>query len=235
MNNAGIHSDRGSTRSIFLALKRSRSLAAVAVDALFSLRAKHEIPISAFNVVIEGLCETGASEKAIELYHDVRRLCSSVPNVHTFEPLFERCTELQTAEFLASEMSAFNIRPSRLIYDQLVYLFALDGDIETAFRHLWEMGRIAATTGVGKTAESWVTRRTAVALLKRCVAIKDERAWDLFDAAKRRGMDLAREIDSPITAPMVNAGDKPSLSVETPPPRAEIDVSPVSTAVAYRA
>lgn len=220
MNNAGIQSDRGSTRSIFLALKRSPHLTTAAVDALFGLRAKHEIPISAFNVVIEGLSETGDHERAVDLYREVRRLCSSGPNVDTFEPLFTSCSELQMAQFLTSEMSAFSIRPSRAIYDQLVYLFALDGDIETAFRYLWEMGRIAATTGARKTSESWITRRTAVTLLKRCAAIKDERMWDLLDAAKRRGMDLSHEIHPRIVADTVSNADHRDTAghAHTPPP-----------------
>lgn len=221
MHSAGIQSDEGSTRSIYLALKRSPGLTSVAVDALFSLRSKHEIPISAFNVVIEGLSETGNYDKAMDLYRDVRRFCSSGPDVHTFEPLFKSCTELQTAQFLASEMSAFSIRPSRAIYDQLVYTFALDGDIELAFRYLWEMGRIAAAAGARKSAESWITKRTAVALLRRCIAIKDDRIGDLLEEAKRRGMDLRREFHPPLADAMDdNMGDKlrQGQALETPPP-----------------
>lgn len=216
MNNAGIQSGRGSTRSIHLTLKRSPGLTTAAVDALFSLRRKHEIPVSAFNVVIEALCDTGGHEKAIDLYHEVRRLCSTGPNVHTFEPLFASCTELKTAEFLASEMSALSLRPSRAIYDRLVYIFTVDGDIEAAFRYLWEMGRFAATTGARKSAGSWVTKRTAVALVRRCFARKDDRVWDLLNEGKRRGMDLEQEIHPTLSNRMKTEDD--SLEPETPQP-----------------
>ena len=202
MRNAGIEPDRSSTRSVYLSLKRSPGLAVAAADTLFRLRAKHEIPISAFNAVIEGLCAAGYSDRALDLYHDVRRLCSTCPNLYTFEPLMSNCEDVQTAEFLASEMSAFSVRPSRAMYDQLVYIFTLHGDIEAAFRYMAEMGRAAARGGQRKTAQTWITRRTAIALAKRCFAVKDERVWDLLEAARRRGMDLTQDIPASLVGLM---------------------------------
>ncbi|KAL1879349.1 hypothetical protein VTK73DRAFT_7080 [Phialemonium thermophilum] len=214
MANAGIQSDAGSTRSIYLAIKRTPALADVAADALFDLAAKYDIPISAFNVVIEGLSEKGDHTKAIDLYNQVRHLCPSGPNIQTFEILFKKCADLDTAQFLASEMTAFSLKRTQPIYDQLVYLAAVDGDLEVAFRYLWQAGWNEAKVVRRKSAETWIGRRTVVALIRRCFAIKDERLWSLLREAKERGLDLTGDIHPSLIIAMGEDGNdvRPKLS-----------------------
>jgi pentatricopeptide repeat protein len=194
INNSGIQPDKGSTRSIYTALRRSPGLTDDAVAVLFKLRAGHEVPISAFNVVVEAMCSNGETSKAIDLYQQVRQICSAGPNLQTFEPLVCTCTDVRVAMFLKSEMDAFSIRPTQPMFDALVRTFAVDGDLEAAFQCLWDMSKIIQRGSPHTNTTPWVSRATAMALIKRCAIEKDSRLWDVLETARQRGMDINDEV-----------------------------------------
>lgn len=192
MSRAGVPPSQASTTSILAAFRRSPSLARVARDALLRLGETLTVPLAAFNVVLDGLCAfAGADADAFELYQLVRHLCGCAPGYYTFKPFMERSWDVGVTSFLMDEMRAFGVEPTREFYDRLVYLAAVQGDLDTAFKALGELeGRQGVTDRKGSGAEEWICRETALAVVRRCVSDRDERVWNLLWFAKRVGLDL---------------------------------------------
>jgi pentatricopeptide repeat protein len=178
-----------STHSVSLAFKRSASLARVGRDAILRLAETYTVPLAAFNVVVEGLCAGGDDGEAFELYQQIRHLCGCGPDFDTFRPLMERTWDQAAARFLVDEMQAFGVRPTREFYDRLVYLCATGGNLDGAFVALDELKR-TFVPGVLPRPGEWVCKETALAVVRRCVAERDERLWNLLSFARRIGLDL---------------------------------------------
>lgn len=111
MTEAGLQPDQGSTRSIYLALRKSPALVDTALDILSALRKRHEIPVSAVNVVVEALALSGDMDRALEAYRQLNQLCPSGPNQETFVVLLQGAeNDQETRSFLEAEMQRFSIR-----------------------------------------------------------------------------------------------------------------------------
>lgn len=198
MSRAGVPPSQPSTSSILAAFRRSPSLVRVARDALLRLGETFTVPLAAFNAVLDGLCAFGGDGDAFELYQHVRHLCGCAPDYHTFRPVMERGWDVGIAGFLLDEMRAFGVEPTREFYDRLVYLAAVQGDLDTAFKALGELERRGGgdATRRGKrrsgarAEEWWIGRETALAVVRRCVSDRDERVWNLLWFARTVGLDL---------------------------------------------
>jgi hypothetical protein len=198
MARAGVAPVQASTASVLAALRRNPTLARVGRDALLRLAETFTVPLAAFNVVLDGLCASGVGGAdhdgaggALELYQQVRHVCGCGPDHATFRPLMERAWDVGVAKFLVDEMRAFGVEPTREFYDRLVYVAAVEDDLDTAFQALAELeGEAGGVKGRGKGADEWVGRETALAVVRRCVADRDERVWNLLWFAKRIGLDL---------------------------------------------
>ncbi|KAL2200520.1 hypothetical protein P885DRAFT_66196 [Corynascus similis CBS 632.67] len=196
MNDAGVQPDQASTRPIYAALRASPER--LADEVIGILRRLERVPAAAINVLLEAVV-TGTADnndgniaRALEVYRQVCDLCESGPNQQTFALLLDGCGSAEPAVFLVSEMDRFAVRPSPPILDSLIRCFAADGNLDVALLYLDEMSRLA--TGGSLT---WVSRRTLLAVLRRCHREGDPRASALVAEARRRGMtiDLSGYVD----------------------------------------
>jgi pentatricopeptide repeat protein len=194
MDDAGVPCTAGSTRAILQCLCKAPHLLDSAIETLFDLGSKREVPLAAFNVVVEALCETGNYDKALALYRRVRQICHGGPSADTFSILFGGCERAQVAHFLAAEMAAFRIAATNSIFDRLAYAHALDGDLETAFRYL---GQIDQPSLEPAKKRQWgpaallpdnqaLRRDTVRALIERCQRDGDKRAVQLLREVRFR-------------------------------------------------
>ncbi|KAK4039051.1 hypothetical protein C8A01DRAFT_16949 [Parachaetomium inaequale] len=185
MSDAGVHPDRASTRSIFAALKEAPELADEAVKTLGDLQ---RVPVAAINVLLEGVAAAtgGDMARTLDVYRQVRDLCQSGPNEHTFVLLLEGCDAAEPAVFLVSEMDRYSVRPTPAILDHLIRCFARDGNLDVALLYVDEMGRLAQSG-------AWMSERTLRAVVRRCYRDKNPKFFSLVAEAKRRGMRLDME------------------------------------------
>ncbi|OIW32090.1 hypothetical protein CONLIGDRAFT_570992 [Coniochaeta ligniaria NRRL 30616] len=188
MSRAGCAATQASASSLRSAFRRNPGLAHVGRDSLLRLGETFAVPIAAFNVVLEGLCGQGSDGEAFDLYRLVRHLCGCGPDYWTFKPLMEMGWDVGVARFLMEEMRAFGVRPTREFYERVVYLAAVEGELDTCFQVLGELEGSGGEERV--KLEGWIGRETALAVVRRCVAERDERLWDLLWVARRVGLDL---------------------------------------------
>jgi pentatricopeptide repeat protein len=194
MTKAGLMPDVSTTRPLFLYLTSSATLPLEAWSLLTSLyEAGHVVPIAAINVILESLNTLGEVDEAIYIYKQLHNICESGPNTETFNILLQGVSKhpdkKDLAMFLAAEMVALGIKPDRLTYDRLILSCLKVDDYEDAFKYLEEM----IIVGQGKETEDgkkgwWMRNGTAQELVRRCVAAKDERAWDLLAEMTERGI-----------------------------------------------
>ncbi|KAH8880654.1 hypothetical protein GQ53DRAFT_593831, partial [Thozetella sp. PMI_491] len=192
MGAAGFRSDQFTTRSIYRLLKSSPAHLATAVDTLFSLSERHQIPIAAFNVVVEALCQAGDASKAVNLYQHVRQLCRTGPNLETFELLLAGHPRAEMVDFLLAEMASFSIQPTHGIRDNIVCSYAQDPEcsLDVAFSALREIEDDSFRTGKHFV---WISKLTLVALVERCFKDEDARVWHLVDSGRLRSLDIEDE------------------------------------------
>ncbi len=202
-------SDISTTRSIYSLLRHSPGRADAAIDALFDLRRNHEIPISAFNVVIEALCARGDTEKAVALYQQVRQLCRSGPNAATFRLLLSGHPRSEAAGFLLAEMEVFSIKLDLAMHDDVVCSYALDenSSLEAAFGALRDLENEILHTG---DTGVWLSKHTILALAERCFKEEDPRIWHVVDGARLRGMHMEDDIHK------LSAKWDPAMSASSP-------------------
>ncbi len=193
MSSAGVKSDDSATRSIFTLLKHAPNRTDAAVDALFALRGEHDIPISAFNVVVEALCQKGDTEKATGLYQQVRQLCRSGPDETTFKHLLSGHPRSEVAGFLVAEMEVFGVKLTLAMYNDLVCSYALDtdGSLDHAFRTVREVED--ESLRIGDTG-AWLSKYSVLVLAERCFKDEDPRIWHVVDGARLRGMDVEDDV-----------------------------------------
>lgn len=184
MKKTGIEPTDGTTRSIYSHISTAERLPSDAFNMLQNLQKEGQtIPTAAVNVVIEASVSQGYLQVAVKQYKALHTICPSGPNTATFNILLQGCAKTfgnkDLAMFLASEMAALGIRPNVMTYDRLVLVCLMEDDYEDAFRYMGEMKR---------TFEKGELRiGTLHALVRRCVAAGDERAWSLLNELESRG------------------------------------------------
>ncbi|KAK3502643.1 hypothetical protein B0T13DRAFT_176540 [Neurospora crassa] len=194
MEGADISPGAASTRSIFLLFRRSPELLDGVKEMMENLKAAgYKIPIAAINVVLEAVCEEGPTvDKAFGMYRDLLHLCSSGPDLRTFQILLQKAQTAQTAQELESEMLMYTLKPTRDMYEDFVRCSIVDGDLNTAFNYLAQME--LAPLARNSSRRMWISHPTLVQLLKRCFNEMDPRAWAVVDVARERKIDLEIEI-----------------------------------------
>ncbi|KAK1782539.1 hypothetical protein QBC45DRAFT_402476 [Copromyces sp. CBS 386.78] len=194
MEGADIPPEAASTRSIFLLFRRSPELLNSVKEMMENLKAAgYKIPIATVNVVLEAICEEEPTvDKASGMYRDLLQLCSSGPDLRTFQVLLQKAQSAQTVQDLESEMLMYTLKPTRDMYEHFVRCSAADGDLNTAFKYLakMELAPLARNT----SRRMWISHPTLVQLLKRCFKEMDPRAWAIVDVARERKIDLEIEI-----------------------------------------
>ncbi|KAI1881202.1 hypothetical protein JX265_000028 [Neoarthrinium moseri] len=185
MKKAGLQPDLSSTRPIFVQLRQSPEHTDEAVAMLRDLSNDYDIPIAAFNTVLEAILARRGFKAGLDFYRAVRHVCSETPDVSTFGLLFNRCSVPRSMRFLIAEMEVFSVKPNEAIYNQIILISTLSENYEPAFRYLEAM-RSCETDG--QPNNWWIDKGTALALLRRCILAEDNRAQALFTECKRRGM-----------------------------------------------
>lgn len=196
MEGADIPPEAASTRSVFLLFRRSPELLGSVKEMMESLKsAGYKVPIAAVNVVLEAVCEEEPTvDKAFGLYRELLQLCSTGPDLRTFQVLLQKATTAQTAQELESEMLMYTLKPTRDMYEHFVRCFVADDgcNLNTAFKYLAKME--LAPLARYASRKQWISHPTLVQLLKRCFNEMDPRAWAIVDVARERKIDLEIEI-----------------------------------------
>ncbi|KUJ17029.1 uncharacterized protein LY89DRAFT_585556 [Mollisia scopiformis] len=189
MSKAKLEPDTNTTRPLFIQLSQSNINPLVAWEDLKSLsKDGHVIPVTAANVVLEACCETNQFEHAITFYKELHEIIETGPNTDTFNTLLQGAVYAGRKDlcmFFASEMAALDIKADRLTYDRLILACLPDPDYEDAFRYLEEMTLVGKDKGDGGW---WMRAGTARAMVERCSAAGDERAWGILKMMMKRGM-----------------------------------------------
>ncbi|RYO85745.1 hypothetical protein DL766_008997 [Monosporascus sp. MC13-8B] len=198
MRRAGLAPDSSSTRPIYRMLRESPSATDEALSVLQELRQQYQVPIAAFNVVLEATVLHYGFKRAFDLYRAVRRICADDgPDLRTFHILLRRCVLRKSMNFLLDELQTFGVRPDREAYDQLIRICALQDDYEPAFKYLERMTR-PSSGSVGETTAAgsgwWMSRASALALARRCVHAQDVRVRLIMDECRRRGMSIDADV-----------------------------------------
>ena len=200
---AGLAPDSSSTRSIYRLLRGSSATTNEALGVLQDLSALYPIPIAAFNVVLEATLAHGGFRPAMDLYRSVRSICTAGPDVATYHVLLRECTMRKFMRFLLEEMDALGIRLEPATYDHAIRISTLQKDYERAFWYLRKMTRAgeaaAGGTGSGNTDHErrrrwWMSRPTALALIRRCVQNEDPLVVPVVEGCRERGMDVEEDV-----------------------------------------
>ncbi|KAI1190664.1 hypothetical protein F5B17DRAFT_386081 [Nemania serpens] len=183
MAKAGFTPDLSSTRPIFSMLRDSLASMKKALEILHELKAQYTIPPAAFNVILESTAAHGGFRIAFDLYRTIRQVCINGPDLETFDILLQHCTQRKSMNFLVAEMEAFSLKPSKCILDHLVRICSLQDDYGMAFRFL-EMMRAGTPPDSAETW--WISRNTALALLRKCIQNQDPRSRGIFEECRHR-------------------------------------------------
>jgi hypothetical protein len=181
MKKAHLEPQEGTIRPIYTYLCSAQHLPSEALRILKALKKAGEpIPIAAVNGILEALIYHGNLDEAVRRYKSLHVLCPGGPNKGTFNTLLQGCSgadKKDLAMFLASEIVATGVRPDALTYDRLILVCIDQDEYEDAFRYLEEMGEMIEDLRPG----------TWSAIVRKCVANKDPRAWHVLGKMKARG------------------------------------------------
>ncbi|KAK8052161.1 hypothetical protein PG993_003546 [Apiospora rasikravindrae] len=186
MVKAGLQPDSSSTREIYAVLRDSAEKTDEALEMLLEIGINDQIPMAAFNVVLEAKLHHQGFKSGLDTYRSIRRICASPPNLATFQLLLSHCTLLKSMQFLLAEMEGFSVKPDSYVYNRTVLICTLNPQYEHAFRYL---DRAKAITIEGDVRNWWMDRDTALALIRRCIIAEDGRVQGLIETCKERGMD----------------------------------------------
>ncbi|KAI0409574.1 hypothetical protein F4802DRAFT_604272 [Xylaria palmicola] len=207
MAKAGLSPDLASTRPLFQMLRNSPSSTDQALRVLHNLKLQYIVPAAAFNVVLESAAAHQGFKVAFDLYRTIRQVCIDGPDLETFDILLRHCTQKKSMGFLVAEMEAFSLKPSKRILDQLVRVSSMQDDYESAFRYL-EMMR---TTRHPSSSETWwMSKSSALALLRRCVQNRDQRFGNLLAECQRRRLFHEDDVKSLVTVGVRDVGEPQS-------------------------
>ncbi|KAI0539321.1 hypothetical protein GGR58DRAFT_465257 [Xylaria digitata] len=193
MGKAGLSPDLASTRPIFQILRDSSPSTERALTILHELKVQYTIPAAAFNVVLESTAAHGGFKIAFDLYRTIRQVCINGPDFQTFEILLKYCTQRKSMSFLLAEMESFSLKPTQPILNHLVRICSMQDDYENAFLYL-EMMR--ARTSPNSSETWWVSKSSALALLRRCIQTHDPRFKELLEECRRRRLFHENDIKS---------------------------------------
>lgn len=191
MAKADLRPDSSSTRSIFRTLRESVSETDRALEILHGLRSHYKVPPAAFNVVLEAIQAHHGFSMALDLYRSVRQICADGPDLETYHILLGQCTTRKSMNFLFMEIEAFSIEPTWATYDHLIRISSMQENYEQAFRFLNKM-RSSKTAGLPNNW--WLSRDSALALIRRCIQAEDIRVQELVQECRKRNVSIDAEV-----------------------------------------
>ncbi|OTA93833.1 hypothetical protein M434DRAFT_395215 [Hypoxylon sp. CO27-5] len=191
MAKADLRPDLSSTRSIFQILRESSSETDRALKILNDLKSHHQVPSAAFNVVLEATEVHYGIKAALDLYRSVRQICASGPDLETYHILLSHCTMRKSMNFLFAEMEALSIEPTQTTYNHLIRISCMQDNYEQAFQFLDKM-KNAKTAGLPN--DWWMSRNSALALIRRCIQAEDIRVQELIEECRKRDMFIDAEV-----------------------------------------
>jgi len=161
-----------------------------ATDILHDLhRSARKVPIAPLNAILESFVEADDFSAALMFYKSMHLFEDDsiqadgkhVPlaNIETFNLLFRGAREvepvaLDTALFLASELTALGLSPTAMTYDRLILVCLTAGDIQHAWEYFEEMN-----------ARGWNVRLGTVKLfVSQLASMEDERCWEMSERLK---------------------------------------------------
>lgn len=230
MSKAGHLPDRSSTRPVLAQLQATPELAGEAVGMLHELKKTMQVPIAAFNVVLEATLLTRGFPAGLDLYRSIGRVCSVGPNLETYNLLLEHCDVPKFMRFLVAEMEAFSIAPDEAAFDRMIFISTSNTNYQPAFRYLEQM---MSNKTDGQSSDWWISRRTALALLDRTISAKDTRTQGLLEECKKRG--IIDQADIEVLMNTTSRGDQAQELKPATGEDAQLEVpqiSPKSTAEA---
>ncbi|KAI1082708.1 hypothetical protein F5B20DRAFT_481047 [Whalleya microplaca] len=197
MNKGGLTPDLSSTRSIFQVLRASASDTDTSLAILNDLRLQYQVPSAAFNVVLETTEIHHGFKFALDLYRSVRRICVNGPDLETYHILLRHCTYRKSMNFLTAEMEAFSIAPTEVTYNHLIRISTMQDDYTQAFQYLEKM---ESATTAGQPNNWWMSRDSALALIRRCIQAEDMRVQQLISECRSRKIPVDEEVQQLVKA-----------------------------------
>ncbi|KAI1415876.1 hypothetical protein F5Y13DRAFT_155552 [Hypoxylon sp. FL1857] len=191
MAKANLRPDLSSTRSISRILRESSSETDHALNILNDLKSHYQVPSAAFNVVLEATEAHYGIKVALDLYRSVRQVCADGPDLETYHVLLQHCTMRKSMNFLFAEMEAFSIEPTQTTYDHLVRISSMQDNYEQAFQFIDKM-KTSKTAGLPNNW--WLSRGSALALIRRCIQAEDIRMQELIEECRKRDMSIDTEV-----------------------------------------
>ncbi|XDG10146.1 hypothetical protein ABKA04_009761 [Annulohypoxylon sp. FPYF3050] len=90
-----------------------------------------------------------------------------------------------------SKMKTFSIEPIQTTYDHLIRISCFQDNYEQAFQFLEKM-RASKTAGIPN--DWWLSRDSALALVRRCIQAEDIRAQEIIEGCRERGISIDVEV-----------------------------------------
>ena len=197
MAKAGLRPDAGSTRSIYLCLK-TQDLVDQAIKVLSDLRVGNNVPLAAFNVVLEAALHRGDFDKALALYRQVQEICHTGPSLTTYKHLLGKCEEPEVVQFLLSEMDDFKVKRDSEVDVRVAEIFTLHGDLATAVHYFCDLTSVGRPHEISPSNVEWSSKRNvAMRLLRRCdeeTGPSSEESKRVIEACRANCLDLSTEI-----------------------------------------
>lgn len=225
--------DAGTCNPLFGYLRReklgepSRPMAAFHILQDFEASGR-KVPTAAINACIQASIALKRFEEAIEIYKALHTVSHQGPNTHTFNTLFQGCSQnnrKELAMFFANEMIQLGLKPDRLTYDRLISVSLEAGDLEDALLYYQEMRSTNITPG--STRKMQPRRMTWEALIYKCVKNGDERAVVLLKDYKRFEDEPRRPVEKAVKTrfeePIVSG--QPATSGDSRPFESEKPIS----------
>jgi pentatricopeptide repeat protein len=191
MHKTGLSPNASSTRSIYETLQQSSSMTSDALAVLRELSQQHHVPTAAFNAVLEAGCSHYDPTGLLDLYRGIGRVCVDGPDLATYNILLSQNLSARLVRFLIDEMEALSIRPDRTTYDHLIRIFSMQDNYELAFHYL---DKLRSGDSSGRKGAWWMSRDSALALVRRCIHAKDSRVHGVIEDCRTRGISLDADV-----------------------------------------
>ncbi|RSL89415.1 hypothetical protein CEP51_001198 [Fusarium floridanum] len=185
MEQIGLRLDRGSTRSIYQALKEDPERIDKAVGALEENRGN--LSVQAISVTIEVMAQERGTEAAMPLYRDIAFLSGKNPDHFLLRDLVMNSTEAKTTYALAKDYSSMfknegMPRETIKAYGMMISSCLEFNDLNIAFR----LANRVVTADKSRKGEEdpklWRNAEWIRPLVKAGLEVKDNRVWPIVDA-----------------------------------------------------
>ena len=172
-----------STRKLHLFLREKPSRILRAREVLAELQEEGvDVPVAAPNCIIRALIDNKDLSTAISVYKVIHEICSSGPNVETFNNLLRGCrspSRKDLAMFIVAEMRALRVKADQLTYDRLIIICINSRAFEDALKYFQEL----------RMERFQLRESTMAGLIRELARAGDRRAWDVVEDLGSKGKD----------------------------------------------